>query len=303
MTRLPNSEFSPRTVALIGRFKTPALAEPLGCLAKHLQQRGMTVLFEQETAQDIGSRIDLSPWETCRFRDIGEHADLAIVVGGDGTMLNAARRLARHRVPLIGVNQGHLGFLTDIPRDEMLQNIDAILDGNFKPEHRMLLEAEVFRCDHPVISHLAMNDVVVDKGDRGRLIDLDLFIDGELVCDLRADGLILATPTGSTAYALSAGGPILHPASTGIAVVPLNPHTLSNRPIIISDCAEIEIRILSGEATRVHFDGRNTVHLQAGDCLRVRRSGQSVCFLHPQTYSYFATLRQKLQWNEHPGNN
>ena len=215
-------------------------------------------------------------------------------------MLNAARRLARYRVPLVGVNQGRLGFMTDISRQDMLTCIDDLLDGRFTPETRMLLAAEVIREGKEVAANLALNDVVVDKGAIGRMIEFELFIEGEFIYNLRSDGLIVSTPTGSTAYSMSAGGPILHPTLTGIALVPLCPHALSNRPIIVNDSAEIELRVVQADDPRVHFDGQVTLDLAKDDCVRLRRSEYAIRFLHPPGYSYFAMLRQKLQWSERP---
>ncbi|MQM29269.1 MAG: NAD kinase, partial [Candidatus Accumulibacter phosphatis] len=204
-------------------------------------------------------------------------------------------------VPLVGVNQGRLGFMTDISRNNMLAAMDDLLDGKFVPETRMLLEAEVLRDERPVgAPHLALNDVVVDKGAIGRMIEIELFVDSEFIYHLRADGLIVATSTGSTAYALSANGPILHPQVSAIALVPLCPHALTNRPILVGDRNEIEIRIVHGTDSRVHFDGQVTVDLKNGDCVRIRRSEYSICLLHPPGHSYFAMLRQKLHWSERP---
>ena len=299
-----NSSFgsyrSPKTIALVGKYHSLEIAESLRRLAEYLYERGVSVFIERETAEHIGRQVDLSRWVTCGFNDIGAHADLAIVIGGDGTMLNAARRLSRYRVPLVGVNQGRLGFMTDIGRDDMLTCMDDLLDGRFTPENRLLLDADVVREGREIASNLALNDVVVDKGAIGRMIEFELFIDGEFIYNLRSDGLIVATPTGSTAYAMSAGGPILHPTLTGIALVPLCPHALTNRPIIVNDQADIEFRITHADDPRVHFDGQVTLDLQPGDCVRLRRSAYTICFLHPPGYSYFAMLRQKLQWSERP---
>ncbi|MFZ1447071.1 MAG: NAD(+)/NADH kinase, partial [Candidatus Dechloromonas phosphoritropha] len=225
---------------------------------------------------------------------------LAIVIGGDGTMLDAARRLARYRVPLVGVNQGRLGFMTDIARSDMLTCMDHLLDGRFSTENRMLLDADVFRDGKEIAANLALNDVVVDKGAIGRMIEFELSIDGEFIYNQRSDGLIVATPTGSTAYSLSAGGPILHPTLTGIALVPLCPHALTNRPIMVNDQVNIEVRIIQADDSRVHFDGQVTHDLQPGDSVRLKRSEYTICFLHPPGYSYFAMLRQKLHWSERP---
>ena len=290
----------PRTIALVGKYNSPEIAESLSRLAQYLHERGVSVFVERETAGHIGKLVDLARWVTCGFNDIGAHADVAIVLGGDGTMLNAARRLARYCVPLVGVNQGRLGFMTDIARDDMLTCMDDLLDGNFQPESRMLLAAEVLRGGREIASNLALNDVVIDKGAIGRLIEFELFIDGEFIFNLRSDGLIVSTPTGSTAYALSAGGPILHPTLTGIALVPLYPHALTYRPVTVNDTVEIELRITHADDPRVHFDGQVTLDLAPNDCVRLRRSDYAICFLHPPGYSYFAMLRQKLQWSERP---
>ncbi|MBA3995935.1 MAG: NAD kinase [Candidatus Accumulibacter sp. 66-26] len=290
----------PRTIALIGKYHSQEIAESLCLLAKYLHERGITVLVEEETARNVGAQPGFGNWPRADFASIGAHADTAIVLGGDGTMLNAARQLARYRVPLVGVNQGRLGFMTDIARSDMLSCMEDLLDGRFIPENRMLLDAEVVRDGKVVLSNLALNDVVVDKGAIGRMIEFELFIDGEFIYNLRSDGLIVATPTGSTAYSLSANGPILHPQVSGIALVPLCPHALTNRPILVGDRNEIEIRIIHATDSRAHFDGQLTEDLRRDDAVRIRRSDYSICFLHPPGYSYFAMLRQKLHWSERP---
>ncbi|WP_291992411.1 NAD kinase [Candidatus Accumulibacter sp. ACC003] len=290
----------PKTIALIGKYHSQEIADSIRQLARYLHERGMTVLIEEETARNLVSQLDLRSWASGSFSWLGAHADMAIVVGGDGTMLNAARQLARYRVPLVGVNQGRLGFMTDIARNDMLTCMDDLLDGKFLPETRMLLDAEIVSDERSVAANLALNDVVVDKGAIGRMIELELFVDGEFIYHLRADGLIVATSTGSTAYALSANGPILHPRISAIALVPLCPHALSNRPIVVSDRSEIEIRIVYATDSRAHFDGQLAVDLKNGDCIRIRRSEYSICLLHPPGYSYFAMLRQKLHWSERP---
>jgi NAD+ kinase len=190
--------------------------------------------------------------------------------------------------------------MTDIARADMLPCMDDLLDGKFVPETRMLLDAEIVRGERSVVSNLALNDVVVDKGAIGRMIEFELFIDGEFIYHLRSDGLIVATSTGSTAYALSANGPILHPQVAAIALVPLCPHALTNRPILVGDRNEIEIRIVHATDSRAHFDGQVTVDLRNEDSVRIRRSEYSICLLHPPGYSYFAMLREKLHWSERP---
>ncbi len=291
---------SPKTIALIGKYQSREIAESLSLLAKSLLDRGIAVLVEEATASISDVSVDLCRWTRCDYAAIGKRADLAIVLGGDGTMLNAARHLAGYRVPLVGVNQGRLGFMTDIARADMLTCIDDLLAGKFTPESRLLLSGDIVREGAVIASNLALNEIVVDKGAIGRLIDFDLYVDGEFLYNLRSDGVIVSTPTGSTAYSLSANGPILHPQVTGIALVPLCPHSLTNRPVLVGDRNEIEIRIVRADDSRVHFDGQVTFDLKPGDAVRIRRSENSVCLLHPPGYSYFAMLREKLHWSRQP---
>jgi len=278
-------------VALIGKLRSAEIAESLRGLRAMLEQRGCEVLIERETASGLGLRgVD--------YAAIGAEAKLAIVVGGDGTMLAAARNLVRHHVPLVGVNQGRVGFMTDIGHDDMRSGIGAILEGRYSIEERALLEAEIKRNNKSVLQTIALNEAVVGKGSQGRLIEFNLLIDGEFVYTLRADGVIVATPTGSTAYAMSAQGPILHPAVPAFALVPLNPHTLSARPVSVSDRMMIEIVLVRALDARAHFDGFALADMQQGDRLLLKRSADAVRFVHPPGYSYFATLREKLRWSE-----
>ncbi|MCM2287901.1 MAG: NAD kinase [Sulfuritalea sp.] len=289
-----NSAF--RTIALIGKYQSREIAESLLSLAAFLKGRGIAVLLEEATAAAVGS----NDYEVAGYETIGERADLAVVLGGDGTMLNTARHLARFEVPLVGINQGRLGFMTDIALGAMIESITALLDGKFSRERRFLLEAEILRDGECAYQTLALNDVVVNKGEIGRMIELDVKVDGELIHVLRADGLIVCTPTGSTAYALSANGPILHPSIAGIAIVPLCPHALSNRPITVSDSCTIDIALLPPHDARVHFDGQTRFDARAGDVVRIRRSRHNITLLHPPGYSYFAMLREKLHWSSTP---
>jgi NAD+ kinase len=297
----PSYLFSPKTIALIGKYRSRDLSGLLATLAQPLRQRGIAVLIERATASNFDASTPTPCWEVCDFDEIGDRADLAIVLGGDGTMLHTARQLAPYRVPLVGVNQGRLGFMTDIARDDMLFSMDALLRGDFLPEERMLLEAQIVRDGKPIASGLALNEVVIDKGGISRLIEFSLFVDGVFVYDLHADGLIVSSPTGSTAYSLSANGPIMHPQIAGIALVPLCPHSLTNRSLLVGDKNEIEIRIIRAIDARAHFDGQARFDLSVRDTLRVRRADVSICFLHPPGYSYFAMLREKLHWNEESG--
>jgi NAD+ kinase len=213
-------------------------------------------------------------------------------------MLYAARSLARHRVPLAGVNQGRVGFMTDIALTDLQASVGAILDGSYSIEERSLLEAEITRAGASVLRTVALNEAVVGKGSQGRLIEVEVRINGEYVYALRADGLIVATPTGSTAYALSAQGPILQPGVDALALVPLNPHVLSARPVSVSDRSVIEIALARAVDARAHFDGFALADMAQGDRLVLRRSADSIRFVHPPGYSYFAVLREKLNWSE-----
>ncbi len=279
-------------IALIGKH-TPEIADSLRALRKLLRARGCEVRVERETAERIGDGED-----ALDMARIGEYADLAMVLGGDGTMLAAARSLAPHGVPLAGINQGRVGFMTDIALHDMQASVGAILDGDYRLEERALLDAEILRGQSRLLRTVALNEAVVGKGSQGRLIEVEVRIDGEYVYALRADGLIVATPTGSTAYALSAQGPILQPGVGAFALVPLNPHVLSARPVSVSDRSVIEVSLLHALDARAHFDGLALTELAQGDRLVLRRAKDSVRFVHPPGYSYFAMLREKLSWSE-----
>jgi len=282
-----------KTVALIGKYKSPEIVEPLLKLAKFLEGRGVKALIDPLTAAHI---VDC-PFPVLPLEELGRQADLAIVIGGDGTMLNIARTLAPYDVALIGINQGRLGFLTDISIDTMYETIGTILDGEYVAEDRMLLETEIHRGAERVFDVLAFNDAAVSKGVMGSMIEFDVHIDGQFIYTQRSDGLIVATPTGSTAYALSSGGPIIHPSLSVIALVPVCPHTLSNRPIVISSECAVEIVIRSADDARAHFDSHSHFELHAGDRVAVRRYPHAISLLHPLGHSYYGMLREKLNWN------
>ncbi|MBM3368634.1 MAG: NAD kinase, partial [Betaproteobacteria bacterium] len=236
-------------VALIGK-QAPEIAQPLRMLRDFLRQRGCEVMLERETAASVGESAGAAD-----FDEIGRNADLAIVLGGDGTMLSAARNLAHRKVPLAGINQGRLGFMTDIALSEMDASVGAILEGRHAIEDRALIEAELLRGGRRLMNTVALNEAVVSKGSQARLIEFKLSINGEYVYALRADGVIVATPTGSTAYALSAQGPILQPTVPAFALVPLNPHVLSARPVSVTDSSVIEIELVRAVDARAHFAG------------------------------------------------
>lgn len=287
-----------RRVALVGK-QTPEVAQSLRALSEFLRRRGCEVTIEKETAAGIGAGG--AGGAVAGYEEIGRACDLAIVIGGDGTMLAAARNLARHKVPLAGINQGRLGFMTDIALSDMSASVGAILDGRHVLEERALIEAEILRGGKSVLRTVALNEAVVTKGSQARLIEFKLAIDGEYVYRLRADGVIVATPTGSTAYALSAQGPILQPTVPAFALVPLNPHVLSARPVSVSDASVIEIELLRAVDARAHFDGFALTDLQEGDRLVLKRSADAIRFVHPPGYSYFTMLREKLRWSNAVG--
>jgi len=282
-----------KTVALIGKYESPEVMAPLLKLARFLERRKVEVLM----GRIDGSRAGRVRYPILPLEELGRRADLAIVIGGDGTMLNIARAFAPHDVALIGVNQGRLGFLTDISVETMIGTIGAILDGKFVTEKRMLLEGRVRSRAQKMSKALAFNDVVVSKGARANMIELEVRIDGEFIYNQRSDGLIVATPTGSTAYAMSSGGPIVHPALSVMALVPVSPHTLSNRPILVSSDSVVDIIIRNAADPRVHFDGHTRFDLHEGDCVTVRRYSRAISLLHPAGHSYYTMLREKLNWN------
>jgi NAD+ kinase len=285
-----------KNVALIGRYKSKEVAKPIVSLGKFLETLNCRVLVDQDTAEVSG----VNRFPVADYAAIGKKADLAIVLGGDGSMLSAARALAPYRVPLVGVNRGRLGFMTDVGLSTMRRAIGAVIAGRYSSESRTMLAVELHRGKRRVLVSTALNDVVVAKGGIGRLIELVVHIDGQFVYDMRSDGLITATPTGSTAYALSSGGPILHPRMAAFALVPISPHTLSNRPIALHDRAHIEIVLRQAEEARLHLDGQPFGNLEQGDRVSIRRARSPVRFIHPEGYDYFAMLRGKLHWTENP---
>ncbi len=290
-----------RQVALIGKYQTPASGasgatsrHALETIADFLQTQGCAVVLEQDTAHNMG----ISAYPVLTVPAIGAQCDLGLVVGGDGTMLGIGRQLAHYGVPLIGINQGRLGFITDIPFGSYAATLAPMLRGEFEEDHRSLMRARVMRDGECVFDTLAMNDVVVNRAATAGMVELRVEVDGHFVANQRADGLIIATPTGSTAYALSAGGPLLHPSIPGWVLVPIAPHTLSNRPIVLANAAEIVIEMVAGREASANFDMQSLASLLHGDRIVVTRSKHHVRFLHPKGWSYFDTLRRKLHWNE-----
>lgn len=284
------------TIGLFGKYKDPSVSDAVSGLAEYLTYRGNEVVVGETTAEEImvgESRKALAEGER-------ERLDLAVVIGGDGTLLHVARSLAPYDTPLVGVNMGRLGFLTDIPLNEMYEDIGRILDGEYKTEQRMLLEVEIWKRDKLVKRDTALNDMVIGKGEFERLIELQIYVDGEFVTSIRCDGVIVATPTGSTAYALSAGGPIMHPQLAALILVPVSPHTLSMRPIALKDSCVVDFVLADECADRAHlsFDGQIEYRFEGDEKVRVKRSDSTVKLVRLLDSDHFAALRSKLRWGD-----
>lgn len=290
-------------VALVGKYQasgsiSSVLAEQsrqvLADIAQFLVDQGCQVSLEARTADSV----HLKQYPALDAKAIGAQCDIGLVVGGDGTMLSIGRQLAQYGIPLIGINQGRLGFVTDIPLNDYQQTLAPMLQGEYQEDLRPLMHAKVVRNGACVFEAFAMNDVVVNRGATSGMVELRIEVGGKFVSNQRADGLIVASPTGSTAYSLSAGGPMLHPSIPGWVLVPIAPHTLSNRPIVLSDAMEVAIEVVGGRDVSASFDMQSLASLLHGDRILVNRSQHCVRFLHPKGWNYFDTLRKKLRWNE-----
>jgi NAD+ kinase len=286
---------------LVGKYQTNSAGAggansraALVTVARFLDDLGCDVAMEQDTALNMG----MTDYPALSVAQIGKQCDLGLVVGGDGTMLGIGRQMAPYGVPLIGINQGRLGFITDVPYGSFATSLTQMLRGAYVEDHRSLMNARVLRDGHCVFQAMAMNDVVLNRGATSGMVELRVEVDGHFVANQRADGLIIATPTGSTAYALSSGGPLMHPSVPGWVMVPIAPHTLSNRPIVLANTSKIAIELVAGRDASASFDMQSLASLMHGDRIEVTRSEHHVRFLHPQGWSYFDTLREKLHWNE-----
>jgi NAD+ kinase len=283
-----------RHAVLVGKYNARGIRPQLEEIGHFLVRAGLEVSLEKDTALNTGI-TDFPPLDIAH---IGHTCDIAVVVGGDGTMLAIARELARHHVPLVGINQGRLGFITDIQMRDWRETLAPIIAGDFEEESRSMLEGSVVRDGDAFYDGFALNEVVVSRGATASMVELKVDVGDQFVANLRADGLIVASPTGSTAYALSAGGPILHPSIAGWVLVPIASHTLSNRPIVLPDSAEVSIEIVAGRDASMNFDMQSLASLAHGDRILVRKSAHRARFLHPRGWSYYATLRRKLRWHE-----
>ena len=286
------------TIGLIGKFGDPNVAGALNQIAAHLLQRQLRVLLDESSAQLIPD----SGLEVASRAAIGEQCDLVVVMGGDGTMLNAARSLVDYEVPILGVNLGRLGFLADVSPSEIPHSLDEVLAGQFREARRSLLHAQVMHGGQVASEADALNDVVVHKREVARMIEVEAFVDGRFLNAYRADGLIISTPTGSTAYALAGGGPIIHPGLEAVVLVPICPHTLTHRPIVVKADSVIEVVLNAANTTQTQItcDGQVSLAIEPGDRIVIRKKDRKVRLIHPISHDYFELLRAKLRWGLSP---
>ena len=283
-----------KTIGLIVKNNEQRVNETFQRLHQHLNDQQYTVLLDQS----VDSLVD--DVQLVSREQLGQQSQLVIVIGGDGTLLSAARSLADFKTPILGINLGRLGFLVDVSPVDMLDVIDQVLSGHYIDECRFLLYATVIRDDKEVYSSAAFNDIVVHIRDVARMIDFSTYVNDVFVNEQRADGLVISTPTGSTAYALSSGGPLIHPSLEAMMLVPICPHTLSNRPIVIAADSKVEIVINENNRgiPQVSWDGQSNLDLQPGDRIKIQRMVNDVHLIHPAFYDYFEILRAKLRWSE-----
>ncbi len=286
-----------KTIGIITKPQAESAKQTLESLFAFLKNKNCIVLLDDQ----IPDAINSYQFNKCSRKELGEQCDLCIVVGGDGTILNAVRSLAHANVPLLGINVGRLGFLADISPDELENSLSEILGGSYREEQRLLLETQVLRDGKTIFSADAFNDVVVHIRDVARMIEFETRINDAFVNHQRGDGMVISTPTGSTAYALSAGGPILHATLDAITLVPISPHTLSSRPIVVDADSLIDILIFNTKEgiAQVTCDGHLSTDLHVGDHIKVQRKADKITLLHPKQHNYFEILRAKLHWSEH----
>jgi len=287
-----NKRFS--RIVLVGKVEDARVADSMATLARHLLARGLAVHCDDSIEPDcLPDGVERRP-----AADLARDADLIVAIGGDGTMLYAAQLAIGRDIPLLGINRGRLGFLTDVLPDEMIESLDAVLQGRYESDVRQLLEARLTRADGSTVARIALNDVVVQRHESGRMVELETWIGGCFVNTHGGDGLVVASSTGSTAYALSCGGPIIHPSLGAIVIAPISSHTLSDRPIVISHDSRIEVRLVLRSATRaqVTCDGMLLGDLDAVSRLTIEPAASSVTLLHPPGHDYFRLLRSKLHW-------
>ena len=282
------------SVGILARRGNRNIVDSVVSLEQFLRARGVDIVVENSTA----AMLDTCPYPVAERRAMGSLCDLLVVVGGDGSLLGVARDLAASQVPVIGINRGGLGFLADISPDQLEQKIGAVLDGEYTVDHRFLLEASIYRSGEQRGRSTALNDVVVHAGTMSRMMDLSLYIDDKFVYEQRSDGLIVASPTGSTAYALSAGGPIMHPNLDAIVTVPMFPHTLTSRPLVVPGSASIKVVIgpIGSAHPQVSCDSQVDIAVGAGDEVRIAKHAHTLKLLYPREHSFYEACRSKLDW-------
>ena len=283
-----------RNIGIISRPRRSNLSEVAPPLLSWLQGRGIHVAYDQETASSLAE-----PSEGRSREQVAAASELLLVLGGDGTLLAAARVAAPRGIPILPINMGSLGFLTSFMLEELYPALEDILAGRLTISERVMLHAELQRGDKILDKQTVLNEVVINKGALARMIELELSIDQDFVCRYRADGLIVASPTGSTAYSLSAGGPIVHPSVESFIITPICPHTLSDRPVVVGDTSIIEVKLSAGtESVFLTLDGQKGIPLQATDRVRISRAQQLLKLIQTPNKSYFQILRNKLKWGE-----
>jgi NAD+ kinase len=287
-------------VGIIVKPESHDVSEILDSVVAYLKTRSCKV-FVDKSAKSYAELIAANKLEMLDRKTLGDQCELVITLGGDGTILNAARSLADKNVPLLGINMGRLGFLADISPDEFIQVLDEIFAGNYEQDERYLFAAEVVRNDETIFNADALNDAVLHVRNVARMIEFETRIDGQFVNHQGADGLIVTTPTGSTAYAVSSGGPILHANLEAMALVPICPHTLSSRPLVVGSDSLVEVLICNTKQAiaQVTCDGQTSFDMEEGDVLRIRKKTHTVTLLHPNNHNYYEILRAKLRWSEH----
>jgi NAD+ kinase len=286
-----------KNIALIGKYQSPEIIDQVITLAHHIEQNGFNIHID--CGDYCYSKNDFSKFITGSIEDWVNTLDLVIVIGGDGTLLSAARGIVNHNIPIIGINQGKLGFMTDISADDMTLAIDEILLKNlYTIESRSLINAKIIRGDKVISENIALNDIVISRGSIGSMIEFDISIDSDFVLSQKSDGVIFSTPTGSTAYSLAAGGPIMHPSTNVISIIPICPQSLSNRPIVIPDTVKVEFILVKDNATQIHFDGQECFDLVISDHVILSKHHKEFKIIHPNSYNYYNTLRKKLDWSK-----
>jgi len=284
-----------RTVGIIARPRREDISRVVPPLIEWLRAHGAKVLCDTETGDCIGTLAV----ETLRREDLTACSDLLVVLGGDGTLLSAARLAAARKVPILAVNLGGLGFLTTVSPDELYAILDEIFSDQYRVSERVMLQAEIVRAGNVIRRQIALNDAVLNKAALARIMDLELRVDGEYVTTYKADGLILSTPTGSTAYSLAAGGPIVYPVVEAFVITPICPHTLTNRPLVVPDSARIEIEFRSeDDAVFLTFDGQVGIELAKSDRIQISKAPEKLYLVRPSKKTYFEILRNKLKWGE-----